>query len=164
MSQESFKNFCKAINNDDRIKESLKQLRKKYPPGKMSPEDTYKFIVDDVIILAKRNNYSFDFNDYIDYQMKEESGSLNDEDLFEVTGGLSNPFIAFGAASFAALSMIGTGMGIANMSQNSGPLIKTSTSVSQSQGKSSDYEKKAKEEKKDNKQSTQKNNESGDKS
>ncbi|MDR3178572.1 MAG: hypothetical protein LBT82_00745 [Oscillospiraceae bacterium] len=101
------KNFCKLMNENFNIKQSVKKIRKKYPKGEMSVKDTYDFITNGIIPLAKENHYNFDFDDYIDYQLKEESGSLEKEELFDINGGRIT-MKSLGVASIASIVSEGT--------------------------------------------------------
>ncbi|MDR0738836.1 MAG: hypothetical protein LBF33_01630 [Oscillospiraceae bacterium] len=101
MSEAAVIAFHNAIKKNSRIKKEIIAIRKNYPKKKLSSQDTYEILTQEIIPLAKKYNYIFSFDDYIDCQLKEEYGSLSDEDLFNISGG--SIFKELGFASAASM-------------------------------------------------------------
>jgi hypothetical protein len=132
MSVSSFKKFCKAVNGDKELGKEIQRLRSRYPMERISVEDAYKFIVNDVIPFAKEHGYEFTFKDTCITGRKEgNSGALSDEDLAAVTGGFSVINLALGMSLLATSAGVGAGV-VANLSGNlaSTPSVSQSASVS----------------------------------
>ena len=99
MSEAAVGEFKKAINKNPEIKKEIIDFRNKYPKGELSVRDTYKIITEGIIPIAKKYNFDFNFDNYMDYQIREESGSLDSEDLIEISGGSFFEKLGFSSAA-----------------------------------------------------------------
>jgi hypothetical protein len=68
--------------------EEVKKLRKKYGKNELSAQETYIFVNEDLIPFAKSNGFNFSLNDYIEHQIKQEQGLLEDDELENISGGV----------------------------------------------------------------------------
>ncbi|MDR1467379.1 MAG: hypothetical protein LBI55_03055 [Oscillospiraceae bacterium] len=136
MSEQSFKEFRKTLNENSQMKNKLHEIRQNHSNKTMPAKETYDFICDKMIPFARKHGYIFDYSDYINYQLKEESKLLSDQDAFEVSGGINIFPKIMGFASTAALvALMGIGLpGSASAAPIAETYAKSKNSLSENSG------------------------------
>jgi len=106
MSRENVIKFYEEVKNSENLKREFVNLRNQVESGKETRED---ILAEKIVSLAKENGYDFTEKELFSY-MGERTESLSDEDLLNVSGGLSLKAAGVGFLGALMLTLAGGAM------------------------------------------------------
>ena len=128
MMRENVKDFYKYLRKNENVKKELEDNLKKYTFSDMKAEDQEAIILSETEKIAEKYNFNVTKDDLADY-LKEAGKALTEEDLLNVSGGVSTAGVAMGFLMLTGIS-IGSGAAVnivrsrnAALSAESGPSI-----------------------------------------